>query len=259
MTELLGIKIKIGGLWHAGSYDNQDFLGRLIGDAHWVRMAELSMFNCFNHNFFATEFHLNMFALELFGRPGFELREINSSVKIVGWPMEYLPDILAPFADTPKKNKIIFPHRIAPEKQLEIFKDLAAEMPEYEWFIAQEHKLTKDEYHTQLAESKVAFSANLQETLGISMYEAAVVGTLPLVPNRLSYSEMWDENGRYPSDWTVDWDSYIKHKQLLIGKIKHIMEDYSNLQVLVKNNANGVGSKFFNGTALYNAIIETQK
>ena len=32
MAELLGVKIKVGGLWHAGSYDPADFLGRLIGD-----------------------------------------------------------------------------------------------------------------------------------------------------------------------------------------------------------------------------------
>ena len=45
MAELLGKKIKIGGLWHAGSYDPQDFLGRLIGNERWVRNAEKSMFD----------------------------------------------------------------------------------------------------------------------------------------------------------------------------------------------------------------------
>ena len=40
MAELLGVNITIGGLWHAGSYDPQDFLGRLIGDKPWVRHAE---------------------------------------------------------------------------------------------------------------------------------------------------------------------------------------------------------------------------
>jgi hypothetical protein len=40
MAELLGVNIRIGGMWHAGSYDPQDFLGRLIGDAPWVRFAE---------------------------------------------------------------------------------------------------------------------------------------------------------------------------------------------------------------------------
>ena len=34
------------------------------------------------------------------------------------------------------------------------------------------------------------FSANLQETLGISWYEGVLVDTIPMVPDRLSYSEM---------------------------------------------------------------------
>ena len=61
MAELLGVDIKIGGLWHAGSYDPQDFLGRLIGDKPWVRHAEMSMFECYDDNFFASDFHIDMF------------------------------------------------------------------------------------------------------------------------------------------------------------------------------------------------------
>ena len=33
MASLLNTDIIIGGMWHAGSYDPQDFLGRLIGNA----------------------------------------------------------------------------------------------------------------------------------------------------------------------------------------------------------------------------------
>ena len=59
MAELLGVSIRIGGLWHAGSYDPADFLGRLIGDKPWVRLAEESMYECYDHNFFATNFHID--------------------------------------------------------------------------------------------------------------------------------------------------------------------------------------------------------
>ena len=62
MAELLGVDIYVGGMWHAGSYDPQDFLGRLIGDKPWVRLAEQSMFECYDDNYFATEFHIEMFA-----------------------------------------------------------------------------------------------------------------------------------------------------------------------------------------------------
>src|SRR5574343_1920931 len=45
MSELLRINIRIGALWHAGSYDPQDFLGRLIGNELWVRHTEKAFFN----------------------------------------------------------------------------------------------------------------------------------------------------------------------------------------------------------------------
>jgi hypothetical protein len=259
MSELLNIPVKLGGMWHAGSYDPQDFLGRLIGDKPWVRSAEHSMFSCYDHNFFATKFHVDLFASEFFDWIGDELLAENDTVKIVGWPMEYLKDTLAPFATHSKKNKIIFPHRLAPEKQLEIFRDLAESMPEYEWFVAQEHQLSKHEYHTHLAESKIVFSANLQETLGISVYEGAIVGTYPLVPDRLSYGEMWDTFFKYPADWTKNWDHYQRNKNRLMERIHNIMgSNNEDLPRTIRSLNNASTENFFNGSKLYNTIKAAQ-
>ena len=86
MAELLGVEIYIGGMWHAGSYDPQDFLGRLIGDKPWVRNAEASMYECYDHNFFATEFHIDMFE-DAFASADLDFE--RKSIR-VGWPMEYL-------------------------------------------------------------------------------------------------------------------------------------------------------------------------
>lgn len=257
MAELLGIKIRIGGMWHAGSYDPQDFLGRLIGDTPWIRGAEYAMFSCYDHNFYATKFHVDLFASEFFDLTGDELLELNTTVKLVGWPMEYLKNTLKPYAGMAKKDKIIFPHRLAPEKQLKIFKDLAASMPEYEWFVAQEHNLSKHEYHTHLAESKIVFSANLQETLGISVYEGALVGAYPLVPDRLSYSEMWPDGARYPTQWSASFNSYLEHKAELMDIIHRIMKNNSPvLADVAKQTALSVGQSFFQGNALYSAIVD---
>ncbi len=260
MAELLGVKIKIGGMWHAGSYDPQDFLGRLIGDTPWVRNAEASMFHCFDHNFFATEFHLKMFINGLFDEDDIEKwKEYYPGTMIVGWPMEYLYEMMAIYMTVPKELKIIFPHRIAPEKQPEIFEDLAASMPQYEWIMAQKEKLTKQQYHKHLAESKIVFSANLQETLGISVYEGALMGAYPLMPDRLSYSEIWKDANLYPSEWTENWDSYLLHKEELMERIDNIMLSYDvNTLVECREVAETVGEKFFNGAALYKAIIDSQ-
>jgi hypothetical protein len=258
MSELLGIPVKIGGMWHAGSYDPQDFLGRLIGNKPWVRSAEHSMFSCYDHNFFATKFHVDMFASEFGDWTADELLEANETVKIVGWPMEYLKETVQPYDQLAKKSRIMFPHRIAPEKQLEIFKDLAKEMPEYDWYVAQEHDLSKDEYYKYLSESRMVFSANLQETLGISVYEGALLGAFPLVPDRLSYTEMWDSFFKYPSEWTENWNSYLENKQLLINKIRNIMgSNHRDMSNVVKNKIIGSTDKFFNGTKLYDIIVDS--
>ena len=62
----------------------------------------------------------------------------------------------------------------------------------------------------------MVFSANLQETLGISCYEGALAGAIPMVPDRLSYSEMYADGFKYPSEWTESWDSYLKYKDQLL-------------------------------------------
>jgi len=256
MASLLGVDIKIGGMWHAGSYDPQDFLGRLIGDAPWVRSAEHSMFSCYDHNFYATNFHIDLFAEEFFDWNGRELRDANSSVVQVGWPMEYLETALAPYKHMPKKDIVLFPHRIAPEKQVDIFKDLAKELPQYQFVVAQEQNLTKHEYHTLLAESKVVFSANLQETLGISWYEGALVDAIPMVPDRLSYSEMALPEFKYPSAWTEDYDAYLHNKDKVIAQIVNYMENYEDLLVSLDKQRTKLNKDFFSGTALYKAIAD---
>lgn len=259
MAELLGISIKIGGLWHAGSYDPQDFLGRLIGDAPWVRNAEASMFYCYDDNFFATDFHIKMFVNRLFDDQDVEgFKAFHPGIKRVGWPMEYMYDLLASYMNIAKEDKIIFPHRLAPEKQPDIFKDLAESMPEYVWVFAQEERLTKAEYYRLLASSKIVFSANLQETLGISVYEGAMMGVFPLMPDRLSYSEMWPESRLYPSEWTESWDSYLANKDKLIERIRNIMENF-DIPTLVESRsiAEEVGEKYFDGHRIYQTIIDS--
>ena len=264
MAELLGIDVKIGGMWHAGSYDPQDFLGRLIGEKAWVRNAEKSMFWCYDHNYFATEFHLNMFAENLlkyrgmFGMtPAETLKDANENIVITGWPMEYMQDTLAPYKNMTKKDTIVFPHRLAPEKQVDIFKDLAKELPEYEFIVCQEQQLTKDEYHTILGEAKVVFSANLQETLGISAYEGALVNAIPMVPDRLSYAEMYDDEYKYPSEWTESFDSYTKHKSKLIDKIKNYMQNHKNYHNQLNTESAKLTQTFFSGNNMYDAITKS--
>ena len=251
MAELLGVDIRVGGLWHAGSYDPHDFLGRLIGDKPWVRHAEYSMFECYDHNFFASNFHMDMFANTFAYNMGVVDRR---KMHRVGWPMEYMKETLLPYIGMEKRNLILFPHRIAPEKQLDIFLDLKEQLPEYEFVVCQERNLDKNEYHNLLGEAKLVFSANLQETLGISWYEGAIVNAIPMVPDRLSYSEMALPEFKYPSEWTEDFTNYRKHRGQVINQIREYMENYDDFLVALDKQKTKLNLDYFSGKAIYEAI-----
>ena len=252
MSELLGIPVTTHGLWHAGSYDPQDFLGRLVGDKPWVRHAEKSFYHAFDHNYFATYFHINMFSDNLFHDEIVELED--GKVIRTGWPMEYMDSTLTMYKNMPKRNLILFPHRIAPEKQVEIFRDLAKQLPQYEFVVCQDQQLSKDEYHTLLGQSKIVFSANLQETLGISCYEGTLVDAIPMVPDRLSYSEMYNEGFKYPSEWTESFEKYEAYRDHLRHHIVTTMTHYDKRVEQVQMQAAALTKQFFSAGELLEHI-----
>lgn len=257
MSELLGIPVVIHSLWHAGSYDPQDFLGRLVKDKRWTNNFEKSVFYATDYNWYATDFHIDLFARCVFGyRPDVVQEQSNNRLYRTGWPMEYMTDLLSPYKGLPKRDLILFPHRLAPEKQPEIFRDLAQSMPEYEWVICQEKELTKAQYHTLLGQAKLVFSANLQETLGISCFEGAVVDAMPLVPDMLSYTEMYDHIWKYPKEWVTSWDSYQRYgKKQLMARITDMMERPEAYWAIDPHLARNLQKKFFSADDLIETIF----
>ena len=260
MSELLDIPVTTHGLWHAGSYDPQDFLGRLVGKKPWVRHAEKSFFHAFDHNYFATDFHIRMFVDNLledgyksenpYYEEDYDEYQLSSKIVRTGWPMEYMDTTLTAYKNMPKRDLILFPHRIAPEKQVEIFRDLKHWLPQYEFIVCQDQQLTKNEYHNLLGEAKLVFSANLQETLGISCYEGAIVDAIPMVPDRLSYSEMYFDAFKYPSKWTEDYDTYTVYRPDLCRAIISHMDNYKTRLPMLKKQTETLHEQFFSATDL---------
>ena len=241
MSGLLSVPVRIVGLWHAGSYDPHDFLGR-IADTRWVGKFERSLSQAFDVNCFATQFHIDLF------KSGLGVDD-DGRILRTGWPMEYLERTLAPHRAVPKRNLVLFPHRIAPEKQVEIFRDLASSFPDYEFRVCQDTLLTKAEYHQLLGEAKMVFSASLQETLGIGLYEGLLCGAVPFAPNRLSYSEMYPRDCLYPSEWTETWGSYVSHKTELVQAMTAALAHSS------APSANSIGQRFFCADRLLSVLI----
>jgi len=238
MSELLNIPVVTHGLWHAGSYDPNDFLGRLVGDKPWIRHAEQSMIAAYDHNWIATAAHFDLM------RKTYDVY-LNPTFNRTGWPMEYTHDMIAPKLWAKKENIIVFPHRIAPEKRLDLFQELASrpELKHYQFCVAMEMNLTKTEYHELLQRSKFAVSFADQETLGISMYESACAGACPIVPNRLSYTEMYDPLFKQADSIDDAVTAILKYEQ------QDLSEPIAQLVNKLHNN-------FFSATNLINNLKE---
>jgi glycosyltransferase involved in cell wall biosynthesis len=238
MSELLNIPVVTHGLWHAGSYDPNDFLGRLVGDKPWIRHAEQAFIGAFDHNWLATAAHFDLM------RKTYDIF-LNSTFDRTGWPMEYTHDMIAPKLWAKKENIIVFPHRIAPEKRLDLFQELAArpELKHYQFCVAMDMNLTKTEYHELLQRAKFAVSFADQETLGISMYESACAGACPLVPSRLSYVEMYDPMFKRADSVDEAVEAILKYEQ------QELSEPIAQLVNKLHNN-------FFSATRLINKLKE---
>lgn len=261
MIDLMHLQIKTHGLFHAGSWDPHDFLGRAMNGSDWCKHTEKAMFYAFDHNYFATDFHINLFLKNLFGYKNktlmAEKKKLLKTGKIIqtGWPFEYFTNIFNKnkFKNITKKDQIVFPHRLSNEKQPEIFYDLQKSMPDINFVVCQEKKLSKKEYHKILAESKLLFSCSLQETLGISPVEGLMLDVEPILPDRLSYTEMYDGIYLYPSKWTESYSSYLKHKDKIIAYIRNRLLSYDSKAAIYNRfwQCDSVFNRFFTASNLY--------
>lgn len=249
MSALLRIPVRLIGLFHAGHYDPNDFLGRIaLQDAGWAKAMERALFEAYDVSVFATQAHAELF------RAGVGVAADDPRVAVCGWPMEYLTAELQLHLGQPKENIVLFPHRLAPEKQPEIFEDLAGSFPDWRFVACQETALSKWEYHELLARSRVVFSCSLQETLGIGCYEGVLAGAVPVVPDRLSYREMYPQGFRYPAEWTASWEAYLQHKPALVAHLSAVLDRVVSGGYSLTACDQQLSS-FFSGADLYDRVL----
>ena len=219
MSDLMDIPVEIQAIWHAGAYDPTDILGMKM-QKPWPWHTELGWFYACDVNYFATDFHRNMFLSNLDIPASFHHRAVRS-----GQPHELIVPGLVERRSTNKWQQVIWPHRYNSDKQPEIAEDLVSKI-HANMVITQKLQLNKAEYYDQLARSIVTLSTSLHENLGISQMEGCLTGSLPCVPDRASYSEMYLPCFKYPSEWTSSWDNYQQHSDELAAFINNLINNY---------------------------------
>ena len=115
-----------------------------------------------------------------------------------------------------------FPHRVAREKQTDLFLGFGSEFEDWEFVVCQDRPLSKPKYHNLLGRSRVVFSCSLQETLGIGCYEGVLAGAVPVVPDRLSCREMYPKEFGSRIAWTMP-ATYEQNKPVLVAYLRKVL------------------------------------
>ena len=116
--------------------------------------------------------------------------------------------------------------------------------------------LDKAEYYAKMGTSKAIFSCALHENLGISVMEAVLTGAIPIVPDRCSYTEMYHDEFKYPSKWTQDMPSYVKHKDKLIRFIDDRLTRYSAYKDLLTAQQERLKREYLNSNIMMENILK---
>ncbi len=250
MSELLGIKVKLAGIWHAGWYDPTDILGVKIQNTSWVSEFEQSTYHAYDLNFFGTQQHFDKF------NDRYDVAHYHTHM-IAGYPLEYIANLKN---DKLKENIVVFPHRLNDDKAPHVFdaiRDYVRDVKQRTdilFFKTQEQDLSKDGYYDFLKRCKVVFSANKHENLGIGTFEAMTAGCLPLVPNKLSYEEMYCEAFKYRlgDDKLYACDP---HSIAYLGEeIIEMIDNYRHFKRVREVNTDEIQEKFFDGTRMIKAL-----
>lgn len=190
MRDLACRKIRIEGIAHAGTWISTDFLTQK-GCSTWGSPLEKSWFKIMDRVYVGTQWHKEEIVRG---------RHVNpDKITVVKFPVYSNEELRK---TTPKEDIVVFPSRLAPEKQPGLFTVIRAEFLETYGPIATflrtyEECKDKEEYYALLARAKVAVSTSIEETFGIAMQEAANLGCFPVVPNRLCYPEVFNGVPRY--------------------------------------------------------------
>ena len=248
MSELTGIKVYMGGIWHAGWYDPTDILGSTIENKAWARDLERSMFHALDQNFFGSEHNKNLFIKTL------DISQTSKCYSPGVYPLEWIKNLRN---KQPKKDIVVFPHRLNNDKAPWIFDELREEVqrthPEIEFIKTQEQNFSKEQYYEFLKSCKVIFSANRHENLGIGTFESMSAGCLPIVPDKLSYREIYQA----PFKYAVNEDFYSNfalYKPALANQIIDFVENYESYHIHLETQLDRIQSTFFSGDKMFKDI-----
>lgn len=249
MRDLLEMNWELHGIWHAGAYDPSDILGYKMKKP-WPYNAERSWFYNCDYNYYASNFHKDMFLRNLNIEPEHQYKAVRS-----GQPHALIVQAMEQYQNVMKSEDdlVMWPHRYNADKQPDIAEALARI---FNMVITQKMSLSKDEYYKKLSESKIIFSCALHENLGISIMEGVLAGVIPVLPDRCSYAEMYLPEFKYPSEWTKDFNAFQRHQSQLRAFISDRINNRHAYLDLLEQQKQILIKDYLQATTMVNNIVK---
>lgn len=244
MSELMDVPVEIHGIWHAGAYDPTDILGMKM-QRSWSSNQERAWYYACDYNYFATDFHKNMFVNNLMVNPDKALRS--------GQPHNPIVPLLTAQQSAEKYPVVMWPHRYNADKQPEIAEDLSKHL---NLVITQKMNLSKEDYYTTMGQAAIIFSCALHENLGISVMEGTLAGAVPVVPDRASYAEMYLPEFKYPSHWTSSWENYEANRDNVHNFIHERVRNREQFMSALKEQQQILIDNYLNANIMFDKILE---
>lgn len=189
----IGLNVDLYGFFHAGTWDKYDYVNRFkISD--WMQREEDAWFRIYKKIFVATDFHRNL----ILENKGY-IEGIDRKIICTGEPFNSKEILKGRNIKKYSNRKIdcVFPHRIDEEKNPQDFLRLIQLAKIKNFKIPILFGMDKQDYYKLLCDSKIVVSTALQETFGIAVAEAVVLGCIPLLPDRLAYRDIYPREYLY--------------------------------------------------------------
>ncbi len=250
--DLYNVKVDIYSMLHAQSVDEYDFTHSM---RDWMRPFELGIDKRMTAIFVGSTIHK-----EQLRQAGFQ-----SKIHVVSLPFGKEDTLKLVKIGYTKKNQVIFASRLDKEKNpyflIEVIKQFLNQHHDWEWVIttsgasfrsnlpdvvemfesyAQEqprfkmlNNLSKEEYYTEIAQSKIMFNSSLQDYVSWTSIEAHTFDTKFICPNFRSFPDFCDSRFMY-KPFDVNQASSLLSNSARINT-QSINRDLSNISDLGRN------------------------
>ena len=88
--------------------------------------------------------------------------------------------------------------------------------------------------------------------------EAVLTGAIPVVPDRCSYAEMYLPEFKYPSEWTENYDAYVRNKDNLVTFIQDKLDNYDKYASLINEQQQILIRDYLNSDIMINSILNNK-